>query len=1071
MLAPLRSILRYLCFLYIRLFLTTYVEETVELTDARRWQAPPGSSPPPDGPQPDTDTEPDTTEPYKDQDADTLLSPPSTAPQPSTRLSLPTWPSSVSPDDHAADDDDAIIHPSASRLTPSSLSGYLLNALPASIHTPNRTPTRTPSIVRRLPAAPLAAPVVTPTSSGCLYLVWSASPEADEANEPDELHAVDPLVVLTHLPRVVHTSVFLAPTFAATATPFIRWVLAGASVVTADPTTSPLRHIASAIVARLAAGDDVVLGSLGLEQATHRELLTHVLTLTANESLTPAIVPVTCLHVRTSATRRRIFLVFAELIAPEPELAASDLAAALCAMYIPSTSGASSSVLGLTRDHLSLCQATLKLLPDLARGAGSGGTAPWCYTLRRFTHGQRAAIIRKVGALLVSRSSTPHVTAFESSTLTYLAELDGMGVRDAEVSRQLTGPALVVRLVKALAVSLVLAPLSIAGVASLLPVSAAVSLAARLTSHDAAAPRLRHSIHVFSLWHLLYSLATWYLLGWSALAASLLVLPFVGYLFTLSTHAVLQLAAAVSSVGLMLRSGSASAGIVKLRTLRAAALAALTDMLVAAPSRLPALVRAPAAASGYRINPMHMLAHTVPPLAPLPPLANRFYSHGSFMGAAPALLASPPWAAVLEALMPDVFADVVAAVSSRGATRSASVSGVVMAMLENNPVLAAFGASADPEWVAPVFEWDVFIDPALFAPDSPPLPPQRILHSLVIAHGAASHLVAEHFGFTSYASVASTRKTAAGGVAAADWLDLMRRALDLAPLAAAAATAPGDLAAADLAAALATVAAEPRVPGDATFLKVTPPRLVVPAIRAALGDAPLALVLDVKSFTAPPDVLQLVVDACIDVGIDIAGVGSFRAPQISSLTSTTPLYFFHFAGDLQAAAASLPRSASVLFNVGSLIEYSRLPSSSSSKLASYSLNDKALDQLADLKQAYALHIGLYTQESDLDFAAARIIFELADARPDLFDLGLAWGGLAAAAAADILPSFVKGTIGTMTQGVVGKGWSTNTPDAQIVALQAQHAALADRVSKLEADLAAVLATTRSCPTCCPTAAS
>ena len=59
----------------------------------------------------------------------------------------------------------------------------------------------------------------------------------------------------------------------------------------------------------------------------------------------------------------------------------------------------------------------------------------------------------------------------------------------------------------------------------------------------------------------------------------------------------------------------------------------------------------------------------------------------------------------------------------------------------------------------------------------------------------------------------------------------------------------------------------------------------------------------------------------------------------------------------------------------------------------------------------------------------------------------------------------------MTQGVVGKGWSTNTPDAQIVALQAQHAALADRVSKLEADLAAVLATTRSCPTCCPTAAS
>jgi hypothetical protein len=70
---------------------------------------------------------------------------------------------------------------------------------------------------------------------------------------------------------------------------------------------------------------------------------------------------------------------------------------------------------------------------------------------------------------------------------------------------------------------------------------------------------------------------------------------------------------------------------------------------------------------------------------PIPETKNQFYGHGAFMGAAPQLMADPKWNRILQSLMPDVHADVTRALKSGPASPE------IILMMENNPVMAAYG--------------------------------------------------------------------------------------------------------------------------------------------------------------------------------------------------------------------------------------------------------------------------------------------------------------------------------------------------------------------------------------------
>jgi len=91
-------------------------------------------------------------------------------------------------------------------------------------------------------------------------------------------------------------------------------------------------------------------------------------------------------------------------------------------------------------------------------------------------------------------------------------------------------------------------------------------------------------------------------------------------------------------------------------------------------------------------------------------------------------------------------------------------------------------------------------------------------------------------------------------------------------------------------------------------------------------NAPLGLVLDVKSRHVSHRVWALVVDALRDAGARVEGIASFTISEIRDISSycSSPcneIYFFHSAGDIQQACyrGLLKRGDKVFFNAGSLL--------------------------------------------------------------------------------------------------------------------------------------------------------
>lgn len=389
----------------------------------------------------------------------------------------------------------------------------------------------------------------------------------------------------------------------------------------------------------------------------------------------------------------------------------------------------------------------------------------------------------------------------------------------------------------------------------------------------------------------------------------------------------------------------------------------------------------------------------IPQSLRIPLVRRQLYGHGAFMGAAPSLLADERWRRILAFLMPDVYHDVSAALSGGAGP------GSLIPMFENNPVMCAFGiwktithSTGSGAWEFDLIgvEWDLFIDSDLLREhrsDSSDELIDKILRTAVIAHASTTDTLQEALGFCQYADVRRTRKTRLGGLEIPAWLDLFARALLLAQ-------AP------DPAPLLLDMAAQPRVlTGEAcrlhTFREPMPADEAIAIYRDIVRRADFSVVLEIKSLQSTPELLRDLIVALNRHGIHVAAVCSFHRAEVAGLGAysqrvgerTLPgpreVQFFHFAGDLQRACdeGEIDVGQSVLFNGASLLEPSGVPGEV------YRIKEAVVSELADYRETFKLHIGLYVQEGDCDSAAAGLLSRLVERHDDPFDLGFAWGGL------------------------------------------------------------------------------
>jgi hypothetical protein len=78
--------------------------------------------------------------------------------------------------------------------------------------------------------------------------------------------------------------------------------------------------------------------------------------------------------------------------------------------------------------------------------------------------------------------------------------------------------------------------------------------------------------------------------------------------------------------------------------------------------------------------------------------------------------------------------------------------------------------------------------------------------------------------------------------------------------------------------------------------------------------------------------------------------------------------------------------------------------------------------LADYKKHYGFSMGLYLQEFSIDEAAARLLIDLVNQNPQVYDLGLAWGGINGMTVHGIQPGRFTSTDGYWNQRRLGRSW-------------------------------------------------
>jgi hypothetical protein len=325
----------------------------------------------------------------------------------------------------------------------------------------------------------------------------------------------------------------------------------------------------------------------------------------------------------------------------------------------------------------------------------------------------------------------------------------------------------------------------------------------------------------------------------------------------------------------------------------------------------------------------------------IPRLDRQLYAHGGFMALTRSFLEDRLWSGLCKRLTPDAWA------------RAATVGGAdwtdplqaVMAILENNPVLAAYGTQrAASRGVAPPIEWDVWLDP--HQPGN--------LHLARIIHG--NHMAESLASGRDPRALLLTRVSTEGsdvhlGSTAAAWLDAFMAA--------------GREAA--------------RASGRPVVL--TPP----------------ALYLDVKSTYSTPADINAFIASVADWGVPVRGVGSFQLEQLPGLAVQDRLHLFDTPDDVVSAAAAghLARGAQAMCNGGCLL----VPAPD----GDWQIDPDSLEALRTAWGRHGVATCFYIQETAADPRALSAIIRCVNENKDVFPLGLAYGGLNGLAEAAVPP--------------------------------------------------------------------
>ena len=390
-------------------------------------------------------------------------------------------------------------------------------------------------------------------------------------------------------------------------------------------------------------------------------------------------------------------------------------------------------------------------------------------------------------------------------------------------------------------------------------------------------------------------------------------------------------------------------------------------------------------------------------------VGKQFYAHGAFMGAARKMLNDPLWRRILQVLMPDVYSDV----------NKVSDEGELIPMLENNPVMAAYGmwrtrqldqqqvgGRSDRIKTLEAFEWDVFLDPSYVrgyrvahteaveaALD------EKLVDTMLIAHGTTKQTVVENkIGYAQYGAVKGTPKTEFGGARPTGWMDLFGRALRVAS-----AENPHEL--------LANMGNESRHTDKddqstyQTFEQQMSFKDVIDLYKKEFGVDHFRVLLDIKSRNAEPWVIKRLIGELNRRGVHVQSVGSFTFSELNNLDDINQVVsgeelgaprgikFVHGIGNLQESCedGAIFEGDSVMFNAGSILDSVNWDADNPD--AADPSIEYIILRLGKFKERYKFHLGLYVQEGASDKRATRKITSFSNRHADIFDMGFGWGGL------------------------------------------------------------------------------
>jgi hypothetical protein len=330
---------------------------------------------------------------------------------------------------------------------------------------------------------------------------------------------------------------------------------------------------------------------------------------------------------------------------------------------------------------------------------------------------------------------------------------------------------------------------------------------------------------------------------------------------------------------------------------------------------------------------------------------------------------------------------------------------------------------------------------------------QALVNQMLIAHGRLTQLALEQTGWVkryNYSRMKRIRSTLGGGIFAQQWLALYAESLRFGIC------DHGDLRIADRdstdgLAFIGTTSLDELAEANCPVASIKDSVSLAKSIMKC--DEAVGLVLDLKSRHVSKRVWACVVDTLRDAGVRVEGIASFTIEEIRDISCycSTPVkevIFFHTAGDLQQACHSgrIRNGDSVFFNAGSLLwngsqafsrevcrlffdpeDYKRgyriLPYGRTKEMDDQpGEKSHSLSTIEQYKVRYHLSLGLYCQEFAIDDAAVSLMVRYVNRNPQVYDLGLSWGGVNGVTIRGIQPGRFTNTDGLWTQRYAGASW-------------------------------------------------